>query len=112
MRGRGGTGAAFAIALACSLGAAGAAAQEAGNPASGHRLAQRWCSGCHVVDAAQASGGATGAPSFMSVAQMASTTQVSLSVFLETTHGRMPDFELTRNEIANVAAYIVSLKTH
>ncbi len=97
--------------LSCVVGGAQATAQEAGDPASGHRIAQRWCSGCHVVDAVQPSGGANGAPSFMSVAQMASTTQVSLSVFLETTHGRMPDFELTRNEIANVTAYIVSLKS-
>ena len=38
------------------------------------------------------------------------TTRLSLTVFLSTPHHRMPDYSLTRQEIANVSAYILSLK--
>ena len=49
-------------------------------------------------------------PSFVSVARMDSTTTTSLEVFLSTPHGRMPDYSLSRHDIANVSAYILSLR--
>ncbi|MEY4966379.1 MAG: hypothetical protein RL274_1962 [Pseudomonadota bacterium] len=82
-------------------------AQDVG---AGERIAQTWCNNCHVVDSAQQKGGSDAVPSFPAIAKMASTTQMSLTVFLSTPHGRMPDFSLTRNEIRNVSAYILSLR--
>jgi mono/diheme cytochrome c family protein len=41
---------------------------------------------------------------------MKSTTFMGLRAFLQTPHDRMPDLHLTRNEIDDVAAYILSLK--
>jgi len=38
------------------------------------------------------------------------TTALSLSVFLQTPHHRMPDYALSRNEIADLVAYILSLR--
>jgi hypothetical protein len=35
---------------------------------------------------------------------------MGLRAFLQTPHDRMPDLHLTRNEIDDVAAYILSLK--
>jgi mono/diheme cytochrome c family protein len=81
-------------------------AQDVG---AGERIAQIWCNNCHVVDSAQ-KGGSDAVPSFPSIARKASTTQMSLTVFLSTPHGRMPDFSLTRTEISNVSAYILSLR--
>jgi hypothetical protein len=41
---------------------------------------------------------------------MKTATPMGLRVFLQTPHGRMPDLHLMREEIANLSAYIVSLK--
>jgi mono/diheme cytochrome c family protein len=41
---------------------------------------------------------------------MKSTTVLSLRAFLQTPHARMPDLHLTRDEIDNIAAYILSLR--
>ena len=49
-------------------------------------------------------------PSFRAIAAMPSTTALSLRVFLQTPHGRMPDFALSRNETDDVIAYILSLR--
>jgi hypothetical protein len=41
---------------------------------------------------------------------MSSTTEAGLAAFLSTPHGKMPDYSLSRNEIRNVSAYILSLR--
>jgi len=41
---------------------------------------------------------------------MGSTTKISLAAFLQMSHNRMPDFSLTRREIADVSSYILNLK--
>ncbi len=92
------------------LSATGAMAQASGDAAAGNYLAQRWCSTCHVVNPAQQSGSAAGAPTFEAIAHMKSTTRLSLHAFLQTNHGQMPDFRLSRSEINDVAEYIVNLK--
>jgi len=89
---------------------AGAGAKESGDVAQGQHLARTWCAACHVVEPTQRNGGATGVPTFAAIAQMPSTTTLSLHAFLQTTHGRMPDFQLSRDEIDDVSAYILSLK--
>lgn len=90
--------------------AAAAFAQGAGDVETGHQLAKRWCVNCHVVDSAQTTGRATGAPSFAAVARMPSTTSMSLHAFLQTPHPRMPDFILSPSEIDALSIYILSLK--
>lgn len=95
------------FAMLCALAAAlPAQAQDSG---AGERIAQSWCGRCHVVDSGQ-KGGNDAVPSFPAIARRASTSQASLTVFLATPHPRMTDFNLTRAEIQNVAAYILSLR--
>ena len=84
--------------------------QDGGDPVAGRALARRWCDTCHVVDAQQERGTSTGAPAFAAIAGMKSTTAMGLRVFLQTPHGRMPDLHLTRDEIDDVVAYILSQK--
>lgn len=84
--------------------------QDGGDPASGRALARRWCDSCHVVDPQQQRATSTGAPTFAAIANMKSTTAMGLRVFLQTPHGRMPDLHLTRDEIDDVVAYILSQK--
>jgi mono/diheme cytochrome c family protein len=85
-------------------------AQEIGDAAAGRTVAETWCSTCHVVVPTPQSATSTGAPTFAAVARMASTTQMSLRVFLQTPHGRMPDLHLSTGEIDDLTAYIVSLR--
>ena len=55
-------------------------------------------------------GTSSGVPTFAAIARMPSTTQMSLSVFLQTPHAGMPDLHLSRDEIADLATYILSLR--
>ena len=71
-----------------------AGAQEIGDTAAGQRLAENWCSGCHVVSVTSQRSTSTGAPSFAAIAHMKSTTPMALKAFLQTSHGRMPDLHL------------------
>ena len=90
--------------------AAPAAAQEIGDPAAGQRLAETWCGSCHIAGPATARGVSNGVPTFAGIGRMKSTTMLSLRVFLQTPHARMPDLHLSREEVDNLAAYILSLR--
>jgi mono/diheme cytochrome c family protein len=87
-------------------------AQEIGDVAAGKRLAETWCSSCHVVAPSAQTGASTGVPTFAAVARMPSTTPISLRAFLQTPHARMPDLHLNRDETDNLIAYILTLRGH
>ncbi|MBD0275733.1 MAG: hypothetical protein ICV73_27875, partial [Acetobacteraceae bacterium] len=96
-------------AVAWSLGPT-AAAQQGGDPQAGRRLAETWCGNCHVTGG-DASGPASDAvPTFPGVARMPSTTELSLRVFLQSPHSRMPNLQLSRAETDDVIAYILGLR--
>ncbi|MBN9545683.1 MAG: cytochrome c [Alphaproteobacteria bacterium] len=97
--------------LLCLVALIAASPSLAQDRANGELIAKTWCAGCHNVDGASPQFGQTDAiPSFSAVAGMPSTTATSLRVFLSTPHARMPDYNLTQTEIADVAEYILSLK--
>lgn len=87
-----------------------ATAQEIGDPATGRRLAETWCSSCHVIGPDIQRGTSYGAPTFTAIARTTAMTPMALRVFLQTPHSRMPDLHLSRQEIDDVSAYIFSLK--
>lgn len=94
-----------------SVGAAHGAqpAELAGDVDAGHALARAWCHSCHIVE--QSSFGiSNGAPPFAAVARLPSTTSLSLRVFLQTSHKPMPDLQMSNEQIADVTAYILSLR--
>ena len=80
-----------------------------GDAPVGQRLAQQWCSGCHSVDRKSTEAN-DAVPSFLSIAKMPSTTSLSLQAWLQTPHPRMPYWQLTRKQIDDIDAYILSLK--
>lgn len=92
--------------------AAGGLAQAAqrGDVGAGRKIAQTWCASCHIVGPTKQAV-SNGAPSFSAVADMKSTTWMSLTVFLRTPHFPMPNFQLGNDQIDNVIAYILSLRT-
>ncbi len=77
--------------------------------AEGRRLAEAWCMTCHAIDA-KATGTANVAPDFASIANLPSTTELSLKVFLRSSHRNMPNLVLTTEQADNLVAYILSLK--
>jgi hypothetical protein len=54
--------------------------------------------------------GTTQAPPFSAVASKPDFSEIALAYFLLTPHPRMPDMNLTRNEAADLAAYIKTQK--
>ena len=86
------------------------AAAMAQDIAAGEHIARTWCAGCHQVGKEGSKARNDAVPSFPSVANMSSTTSTSLQVFLSTPHNKMPDYSLSRNDIQNVSAYILSLR--
>ena len=81
-----------------------ACGQQVGDSASGRRLAEASCMGCHGVTNAQPP-----ASTFSAIAAMPSTSAQSLGVFLRTSHANMPNLVLSNSERDDVIAYILSL---
>ena len=86
-------------------------AQDTGDVDAGRQIAQTWCINCHVVAPGQSQGTSNGAPPFTAIAAKKEITPMSLRVFLQTPHYRMPDLQLSRAQIDDVSAYILSLRT-
>ncbi len=100
----------LAVAGLVLLSAGSVMAQANGDPEEGHEIATKWCSNCHVVDRETKNAASTGAPTFPAIAQMKSVTPMGLRVFLQTPHERMPDLHLSRAEMDDLIAYILSLR--
>jgi mono/diheme cytochrome c family protein len=108
----------FVVAAAISVAQAPALAQPVNvDPASGRQIATTQCSSCHRVlpmllfDKGDPSLTDKDAPpSFQSIANLPSTTGLSLNVFLHSNHKNMPNLILSKAEANGVIAYILSLK--
>ena len=72
----------------------------------GENIAERWCASCHLVAADQHRASADVAP-FVTLAR--SKTDEQLAAFLTDSHPKMPNLHLSREEIADLVAYIRSL---
>ncbi len=96
--------------VAVLAGGVPAAAQQLGDPAAGQRLAEMWCGNCHVIGPNVVGPGSDAVPTFPTIARRPSTTAMALRVFLQTPHARMPDIQMSREQIDDVIAYILSLR--
>jgi mono/diheme cytochrome c family protein len=85
------------------------AADDSIDVTSGRVLAEKWCAECHVPGSP--SKGRLGiAPNFRAVANDPATTERSVRVFLRSPHPTMLDISLTREQIDDIVAYILSFK--
>jgi len=100
--------------LAASFAALAASAQtdqSAGSVASGHAMAQRVCSECHLVPGAPPPTARRGGPPFREIANLPTTTEPGLRSLLRAPHAGMPMFRLTDREMDDLVAYILSLRS-
>jgi mono/diheme cytochrome c family protein len=94
----------FRLGLLVALLTIAAEAQAAGDADQGRATAQRWCATCHVV--APGGRGADVAPAFKTIAQQRDDDY--LRGFLSRPHPPMPRFELSRQDIDDLVAYIAT----
>jgi cytochrome c len=94
------------IFLMLAAGGAYPARADAGN---GAQLARQWCANCHAIGNNSAGPVPQGPPSFQMIARSGMTAD-QLRAFLSHPHGAMPDLSLTRAEIADLIAYINTLR--
>jgi mono/diheme cytochrome c family protein len=97
----GGTLTALAMALP-------AAAQEQGDPAAGRELASQLCTACHIVGTEAV--GSDVAPPFPVIAKDPTMTITGLHAWVEPGHPVLPDLALTPQQIADINAYLDSLR--
>lgn len=86
-----------------------AAWAQTGDRVAGAAVAWSWCANCHDVGLGARPTATDAAPRFVAIARMPSTTELSLRAFLRTPHAAMPDYQLSRRELEDVIAYILSL---
>lgn len=100
------------LSLPTLLLAAGLAQAQAvpGNPLAGEQLARLQCAECHLMPGGVRAT-ASGIPSFQAIASQPRVTALSLNAFLQTPHDRMPNIMLTRREVDDLIAYILSFKS-
>jgi mono/diheme cytochrome c family protein len=87
----------------------GATPAAADSVTAGHKLAEAWCAACHAIDASAARSQAN-VPDFVAVANLPSTTELALKVFLQSSHSTMPNLVLTPEQRGDLVNYILSLK--
>ena len=99
-----------------SLVIAGALAVPAAAPAQsdnrhslGRQVAMELCSSCHRVTEGQPRP-SPGVASFFSIANLPSTTALSLKVFLRSNHKGMPNLIVSETDSDELIDYILSLK--
>jgi len=80
-----------------------------GRLSPGLRVATTICLNCHEVGAGMLPRTALG-PKFEDIANLSSTTELSLKVFLHSNHRKMPSFLLSNTDTNDVIAYILGLK--
>lgn len=104
------------LATALTLTFSGAAFAQAaqtplqGDATAGKAVAQRSCVACHALPGNERVLVDTG-PTFLSIARNPERTRAYVTGWLMNPHPPMPNMSLTVREIADLAAYIESLRT-
>jgi mono/diheme cytochrome c family protein len=80
------------------------------DPTHGKDLAMRLCSNCHLVGAGQQEHANVDIPSFREIANKEAQTDGSIVAHIVLPKHPMPTIPLTTSEIADLAAYIMSLR--
>jgi mono/diheme cytochrome c family protein len=88
-------------------------AEEPPEPSAekGHALAQKLCSGCHVIESEASTTVPAGVPPFRTIANRPGQTAERIMNVLIQPHVPMPDMHLSREEMLDIVAYLETLRT-
>lgn len=78
---------------------------------NGRRIADKLCSSCHLISDSSTTSTAADVPSFKRIADQPEQSLEALKTWLVSPHKPMPDLQLTRDEIGDLAAYIMTLRS-
>lgn len=78
--------------------------------ANGERLTRALCVNCHQVAPDGTGTMLVDVPGFAEVANRSGTTRKSIEAYVLSPHPAMPQVQLTRDELADISAYIMSLR--
>jgi mono/diheme cytochrome c family protein len=84
---------------------------EVGDAGQGLAYAEKTCSGCHNVLRTGAASPNKDAPPFKQIANTPGMSITALTVWSRTSHPTMPNFVIPANDMDNLIAYIMSLRT-
>ncbi|WP_366558570.1 cytochrome c [Rhodopseudomonas sp.] len=76
----------------------------------GQQLAAAWCQECHAIDATATPSSKIGAPEFRKIANLPSTTELALKVFLRSNHTNMPNVVIQPSDADEIVQYILGLR--
>jgi mono/diheme cytochrome c family protein len=100
---------AFSLVLPAGVGLAGPTSQP--DPAAGKALAERLCTNCHLVGSAQQTEANPDVPSFPEIANLPEQSAGAIAARIMLPKHPMPQIPLTKSELSDLAAYILSLRT-
>ena len=103
------------LSMIAAGGAAMAASDGLGNPVFGRRIADDFCSQCHIVAPEKEPGrgelgGRKVAPDLTQRVRDPGVTELALRTYLQTSHPRMPNIMLKQEETDDLIAYLLTLK--
>ena len=98
------------IACAVCLSTVRATAQTDGDARQGLANAQSDCARCHAVLPSESHSPNPLAPTFAAIANTRGMTETALVVWFRTPHPTMPNLIIKGEEMADLIAYIVSLR--
>ena len=100
--------AALALPLFASLALAGVTSKP--DPVQGKLLAEKLCTNCHLVGSAQQQPANADVPSFKEIAEREDQSAGAITARIMLPNHPMPQIPLTKAELADLAAYILSLR--
>lgn len=80
------------------------------DPENGRAVARALCTNCHMIGDQPNSAVNADVPSFVAIANIQDQSAERISNWLLNAHGPMPNAHLTRKELGDVAAYMMTLR--
>jgi mono/diheme cytochrome c family protein len=83
----------------------------AGDASRGFAYASETCSSCHAIARRDSRSPRSAAPSFQALADRPDMSRIGLAVLMQTSHQEMPDLIVGSQEIADLWAYMSTLRS-
>ncbi len=80
------------------------------DPETGKALAERLCTNCHLVGSVRQEHANPDVPSFREIANLPEQTEGAVAARIMLPKHPMPQIPLTKSELSDLAAYILSLR--